>query len=156
LKELNRNEDYVRMMLKLLAQFATYSQSKLSSRQKSLSIPTSIAQQEQLSGYVADLFEGAKGLQKDVTASLADFFADLQVDPAIRLYDDKDGFQIQLSLRFLLGPEINIDSVKVRLVSASSSQHVEHWIEGSANFTIKSSTTKILIDSSVRNLFILL
>ncbi|KAJ5744566.1 hypothetical protein N7533_009436 [Penicillium manginii] len=148
LKELNRNEDYVRMMLKLLAQFATYSQSKLSSRQKSLSIPTSIAQQEQLSGYVADLFEGAKGLQKDVTASLADFFADLQVDPAIRLYDDKDGFQIQLSLRFLLGPEINIDSVKVRLVSASSSQHVEHWIEGSANFTIKSSTTKILIDSS--------
>jgi hypothetical protein len=156
LKELNRNEDYVRMMLKLLAQFATYSQSKLSSRQKSLSIPTSIVQQEQLSGYVADLFEGAKGLQKDVTASLADFFADLQVDPAIRLYDDKDGFQIQLSLRFLLGPEINIDSVKVRLVSASSSQHVEHWIEGSANFTIKSSTTKILIDSSVRNLFILL
>lgn len=152
LKKLNRSEDYVRMMLKLLAKFATYSQSKLSSRQKSLSIPTSLVQQEQLSGYVADLFEGAKDLQKDVTASLVDFFADLQVDPAIRLYDDKDGFQIQLSLRFLLGPQIDIDSVKVRLVSASSSQTVEHWIEGSTNFTIKSTTTKILIDSSVRSL----
>lgn len=150
LKELKRNEDYVRMMLKLLAKFATYSQSKLSMRQKSLSTPTSIVQQEQLSGYVAGLFEGAKDLQKDVTASLMDFFADLQVDPAIRLYDDKDGFQIQVSLRFLLGPQIDIDSVKVRLVSASSSQTAEHWIEGSTNFTIKSSTTKILIDSSVR------
>lgn len=154
LKELNRSEDYVRMMLKLLAKFASYSQSKLSLRQKSLSTPTSIVQQEQLSGYVADLFEGAKGLQKDVTSSLLDFFADLHVDPAIRLYDDKDGFQIQLSLRFLLGPQINIDSVKLRLISASSSQNAEHWIETSTNLTIKSSTTKILIDSQVRTLFI--
>ncbi|KAJ5082629.1 hypothetical protein N7532_011672 [Penicillium argentinense] len=147
LKELKRNEDYVRMMLKLLAKFAAYSQSKLSLRQKSSAAPISIVQQEQLSGYVADLFKGVSDLQKDVTASLLDFFADLQVDPAVRLYDDKDGFQIQLSLRYLLGPQVDIDSVKVRLVSASASQNTEHWIEGSANFTIKSSMTKILIDS---------
>lgn len=149
LKELKRNEDYVRMLLRLLAKFASYSQSRLSDKPKALSAPTSIVEQERLAGYVSDLFEGAGTLQKDVTTSLLDFFADLHVEPAIRLYDNKDGFQIQLSLRFLLGPQIEIDSVKVRLVSTSNLQNAEHWIEGSTGFVIKSSTTKILIDSSV-------
>ncbi|KAJ5664026.1 hypothetical protein N7507_004757 [Penicillium longicatenatum] len=147
LRELKRHEDYVRMVLKLLSKFASYSQSQLSDRQRALSRPTSMLEQEQLSGYVSDLFQGLGCLQKDVTTSLVDFFADFQVDPAIRLYDDKDGFQIQMELRFLLGPQIEIDSIKVRLVSASPSQSVEHWIEGSTKVVIKSTKTKILIDS---------
>ncbi|KAJ5097370.1 hypothetical protein N7456_008091, partial [Penicillium angulare] len=148
LKELKRNEDYVRMMLRLLSKFSMYSQSQLSDRQRALSTPTSVLDQEQLSEYVSDLFQGLEILQKDVTASLFDFFADLHVDPAIRLYDTKDGFQIQMTLRFLLGPQIKINSIKVRLVSAGSSQNGEHWIEKSTDFVIKSTKTKILIDSS--------
>ncbi|KAJ5717084.1 hypothetical protein N7488_002730 [Penicillium malachiteum] len=147
LKALKRNEDYVRMMLRLLSKFATYSQSQLSDRQRGLPKPASVIEQEQLSGYVSDLFEGLGALQKDVPTSLVDFFADLHIDPAIQLYDNKDGFQIQMTLRFLLGPQIKIDSIKVRLVSANSTQNSEHWIEGSTDFTIKSSKTKILIDS---------
>lgn len=149
LKELKRNEDFVRVMLRLLAKFAAYAQAKLSVRERALSTPPSILQLEQLAGYVTDLFSGASAMQKDVTASLVEFFADLRVDPAIQLYEDKDGFQIRLSLRFLLGPQINIDSIKVRLVSDSSSQNAEHWIEASTNFVVKSSMTTILIDSSV-------
>ena len=156
LKELKRNEDYVRMMLRLLSKFAAYSQSQLSTRQRALSQPSSILDQDQLSGYVSGLFEGLGALQKDVTAPLLDFFADLHVDPAIRLYDDKDGFQIQMGLRFLLGQQIDIDSIKVRLVSANSSQSSEHWLEGSTSFTIKSTKTNILIDSSVSFIFIIL
>ncbi|KAJ5917457.1 hypothetical protein N7466_011011 [Penicillium verhagenii] len=147
LKELKRHEDYVRMVLKLLSKFASYSQSRLSEKQRALSTPASMLEQEQLSEYVSDLFQGLGCLQKDVTTSLVDFFADLEVDPAIRLYEDKDGFQIQMGLRFLLGPRIEIDSIKVRLISAGSSQNAEHWIEGSTNFVIKSTKTKILIDS---------
>jgi hypothetical protein len=149
LKELERNEDYVRMMLKLLSKYASYAQSRISHSKKALSAPTSIVEQEKLAGYVSGLFEGAGTLQKDITASLADFFTDLHVDPAIQLYEDRDGFQIRLSLRFLLGPQVEIDSIKVRLVSANNAQNAEHWIEGSTKFIVKSSKTKILIDSSV-------
>ena len=149
LKELKRNEDFVRVMLRLLAKFAAYAQSKLSIRQRALSTPPSILQLEQLAGYVSDLFQCAGSLPKDVTASMPEFFADLRIDPAIRLYDDKDGFQIQLSLRFLLGPQIEIDSSRSVSVSASDSQTAEHWIEASTHFLVKSSMTKILIDSSV-------
>lgn len=149
LKELKRNEDFVRVMLRLLAKFAAYAQAKLSVRERALSTPPSILQLEQLAGYVTDLFSGASAMQKDVTASLLEFFADLRVDPAIQLYEDKDGFQIKLSLRFLLGPQINIDSIKVRLVSDTNAQNAEHWIEASTNFVVKSSMTTLLIDSSV-------
>ncbi|KAJ5480319.1 hypothetical protein N7530_005828 [Penicillium desertorum] len=148
LKELRRNEDYVRMMIRLLSKFATYAQAQLSVRQKSTAGSVPSTEQEMLEGHVRDLFEASGALQKDVTASLTDFFADLRVDPAIRLYDNKDGFQIQLSLRFLLGQQIEIDNLKVRLVSANSSQNSEHWIESSAKFVVKSSSTQILIDCS--------
>jgi hypothetical protein len=149
LKELKRNEDFVRVMLRLLAKFAAYAQAKLSVRERALSTPPSILQLEQLAGYVTDLFSGASAMQKDVTASLVEFFADLRVDPAIQLYEDKDGFRIKLSLRFLLGPQINIDSIKVRLVSDTNSQNAEHWIEASTNFVVRSSMTTVLIDSLV-------
>jgi hypothetical protein len=149
LKELKRNEDFVRVMLRLLAKFAAYAQAKLSVRERALSTPPSILQLKQLAGYVTDLFSGASAMQKDVTASLVEFFADLRVNPAIQLYGDKDGFQIKMSLRFLLGPQINIDSIKVRLVSDSSAQNAELWIEASDNFVIKSSMTTLLIDSPV-------
>ncbi|KAJ5950381.1 TRAPP II complex TRAPPC10 [Penicillium vulpinum] len=148
LKELKRNEDYVRMMIRLLSKFATYAQAQLSVRQKAVAGSIPSIEQEILEGHVRDLFEAASALQRDIPASLTDFFADLRVDPAIRLYDNKDGFQIQMSLRFLLGQQIEIDSLKARLVSANSSQNSEHWIESSAKFVVKSSTTQILIDSS--------
>ncbi|KAJ5677131.1 uncharacterized protein N7477_002764 [Penicillium maclennaniae] len=145
LKELERHEDYVRMMLKLLSKYASYAQSRILHSKKALAAPTSSLEQEKLAGYVSGLFEGARSLNKEISAPLSDFFGDLHVNPAIELYGDKDGFQIRLSLRFLLGPRVEIDSIKVRLVSANNS---EHWIEGFTKFVIESSKTKILIDSA--------
>ncbi|KAJ5832647.1 hypothetical protein N7474_000958 [Penicillium riverlandense] len=147
LKELKRNEEYVRTMLRLLANFAAYLQAQLTVKQKALAASASFMEQELLAGYVSGLFDASQSLQKEVSASLTDFFTDLHVNPAIRLFDDKDGFQIQLSLRFLLGQQVDIDSIKVRLVSAGTAQHAEHWIESSNKSVVKSTTTKILIDS---------
>ncbi|KAJ5158141.1 TRAPP II complex TRAPPC10 [Penicillium coprophilum] len=148
LKELKRNEDYVRLMIRLLSKFATYAQAQLSVRQKSVAGSIPSTEQDMLEEHVHDLFEASGALQKDTPVSLTDFFADLRVDPTIRLYDNRDGFQIKLSLRFLLGQNIEIENLKVRLIHANSSQHSEHWIESSAKFVVKSSSTQILIDSS--------
>jgi hypothetical protein len=149
LKELKRNEDYVWMMIQLLSKFATYAQAQLSIKQKAVTGSIPSTEQELLEGHVRNLFQASDALQKDVPASLTDFFADLRVDPAIRLFDSRDGFQIHLSLRFLLGQQIEIDNLKIRLVSAHSSQNSEHWIESSAKFVVKSSSTQILVDSLV-------
>ncbi|KAB8215243.1 trafficking protein particle complex subunit 10 [Aspergillus novoparasiticus] len=149
LKELQRSEEYVRMSLRLLAKFASHKQSCLSTRQKTLDASSIFAEEELVSQYVEELFEASGALQKEVTAPLTDFFADLHVKPAIIHYQDRDGFQVQLSLRFLLGKRIEVDSMKIRLVGTEGSQSNEHWLELSSKTTIKSSSTKILVDSSM-------
>ncbi|KAJ0425934.1 trafficking protein particle complex subunit 10 [Aspergillus carlsbadensis] len=149
LKELDRNEEYVRLVVRLLAKYAAHTQSQLSTRQKTLDASSIFAEQELVSDYVEELFRASNALQKDIPALLTDFFADLHVKPVILHYKDKDGFQLQLYLRFLLGKRIDVDSVKVRLVSASGSgQSSEHWVEAAAKTTVKSSPTRILINST--------
>ncbi|KAL4900310.1 hypothetical protein BDW74DRAFT_182859 [Aspergillus multicolor] len=148
LKELGRKEEYVRMVARLLAKYAAHTQSHLSTRQKTLDASQIFAEESLLSEYVDELFRAAGELQKEVTAPLADFFGDLNVKPGILHYKDKDGFQLQLYLRFLLGKRIDVDLIKIRLVSASATaQSSEHWIEVSVKTTIKSSPTRILVDS---------
>jgi hypothetical protein len=149
LKELNRSEEYVRMTLRLLAKFASDKQSNLSTRQKTLDASSMFAEEESISQYVEELFRASGALQKEVSAPLLNFFADLNVKPAILHYLDKDGFQLQLSLRFILGKRIDIDSMKIRLVGAGGSQSNEHWLESSTKTTIKSSSTRVLVASSV-------
>jgi hypothetical protein len=149
LKELQRNEDYVRMMIRLLSKFAAYAQAQLSVRQKAVAGTIPSTEQEILEEHVRDFFEVSGALQKDIPASLTDFFADLRVNPAIRLYENQDGFQVELSLRFLLGQQIEIDNFKLRLVSANSAQNSELWIESTDKLVVKSSSTQVLIDSSV-------
>ena len=151
LKELSRNEEYVRIMLRLLSKFASHKQSGMSIRQKTLDASAQFTKTALVNQYVDDLFARSSGLQKEVSTSLADFFGDLHVSPAVIHYEDKDGFQIQLSLRFLLGRNIDIESIKIRLVHAGSSQSNEqHWIEAPNKVSVKSSLTKVLIDSAVR------
>ncbi|KAL4934627.1 putative TMEM1 family protein [Aspergillus undulatus] len=147
LKELNRNEEYVRMVVRLLAKYAAHTQSQLSAREKTLDASSVFAEETLVSEYVEELFRVSAALQKDVSAPLTDFFGDLNVKPGILHYKEKDGFQLQLYLRFLLGRQVDVDSIKIRLVSASASSS-EHWIETLSKTTVKSSPTRILVDSS--------
>ncbi|KAF5855411.1 hypothetical protein ETB97_009245 [Aspergillus alliaceus] len=149
LKELQRSEEYARMSLRLLSKFAIHKQSSLSIRQKTLDASSIFTEEELVSQYVEELFQVSSALQKEVSAPLTDFFADLHVNPAIIHYKDKDGFQLQLSLRFLLGKRIEVDSMKIRLVGSGGSQSNEYWLELSSKTTIKSSSTRVLVDSSM-------
>ncbi|RAL11132.1 putative TMEM1 family protein [Aspergillus homomorphus CBS 101889] len=149
LKELDRSEEYVRTILRLLAKFAAWTESNLSSRQKTLDASHIFSENALVSEYVDELFKASGALNKEVYAPMTDFFGDLKVKPAIIHYEDKDGFQLQLALRFLLGKRIEINSLKLRLVSAHNPQNNEHWLEMPTGMTIKSSSTKVLVDSSV-------
>ncbi|KAL5361796.1 trafficking protein particle complex subunit 10 [Aspergillus floccosus] len=148
LKELDRTEEYVRMLLRLLAKFAVHMQAGLTPRQETLDASHIFSEKPAVGEYVDELFKASVSLQKEVSAPLTDFFADLDVSPVILHHKDCDGFKMQVSLRFLLGKRIDIDSVKIRLVSAGSGQNCEYWIEAPTRTTIKSSSTKVLVNSS--------
>jgi hypothetical protein len=78
-----------------------------------------------------------------------DFFGSISIDGSILHFDDKDGFRVQVSLRFLLRESIKIDGVRMRLVNASDSQNGELWVKHDEEVTVKSLPTRILLDSSV-------
>lgn len=149
LKELKRNDEYVRVLLKLLAKYAANREANMTGRQKKLVASSLSMEPSFVASYVEELFRASSALQKECSTSLTDFFGDLEVNPAIRHYEDKDGFKLQMSLRFFLQKEIKINSVKIRLVNANRSLGNEVWLESSEGFVIKPSLTKLLIGSSV-------
>ena len=149
LQELKRNEEHARAMLRLLAKYAAYEQAKLSSRERTRGLSPMFTEDALVSKYVEQMFTASKALTKEISAPFADFFADLHFEPAVLHYPDKDGFRIQFSLRYLLGRQISVSSIKLRLVNVLHPQNNEHWIENSGSFLVKSSATKLVIDSSV-------
>lgn len=149
-KELGRNEEYVRTVVRLLSQYALHIQSKLFERQKSLLGSSAFrAGSSKVHPYLEDLLRASSSLQREFTVPISSFFGDVQVDPDIVHFEDRDGFQLRLSLRFLLESEIVVDSVKVRLVSAGGLVSNEVWLERTESVTVKSSTTRLTIGSSV-------
>lgn len=149
LKELKQDDEYVRTVLRLLSQYASHTQSNLSLYEKFLLASSATPVRSNARPYIEDLLRVSKSLQKEFTVPITSLFSDIEVDPEIRHYEDRDGFQLQLRLRFLLDKDIQIDSIKVRLVTASGVLSNEVWLERSGDILVKSSTTKLLIDSSV-------
>jgi hypothetical protein len=156
LKQLDRNDEYVRHMLRLLSQYASYTQSGLSPRQKLSLAASDTSFESNVSPYVEELLQASKNIAKDVNVPLSSFFGDLVVDPEIKHYEDKDGFQMHIKLRCLLDKDIEADSIKVRLVGATGTLSNEVWLENTEDIMIKSKTTRLSIDSSVSRIRILM
>ncbi|KAH8698383.1 putative TMEM1 family protein [Talaromyces proteolyticus] len=148
LQKLDQNDEYVRAMLRLLSQYASYTQSGLSIRQKSLLASLDSTDQSIIDPYIESLFLASAKLSREISVPLSSFFGNIDVNPEIKHYEDRDGFQMQLKLRFLLGSEIKIESVKVRLVSAGGLQAHEVWLERGEEIVIKSSTSTMSVGSA--------
>ena len=93
--------------------------------------------------------EASKSIAKEVNVPLSSFFGDLVVDPEIKHYEDKDGFQMNIKLRCLLDKDIVADSIKVRLVGVAGTLSSEVWLENTGDVVVKSKTTRLSIDSLV-------
>ena len=157
LKHLNRSEDYVHALLQLLGLYARTAREKSkqaaqANKRFSSLVPSSFSTvtRDRISNHVRELCESSRNLTHEVTVQLADFFGSIVVNPRILHFEDKDGFRVQLSLRFVLGDSIAVDSVKMRIVSADDTQNGELWLENDdEEVTVKSFPSRILLDSSV-------
>ncbi|OAX81311.1 hypothetical protein ACJ72_04346 [Emergomyces africanus] len=155
LKCLDRKEDYVRVLLKLLGNYAGVAQSgqsawALPSKRISSAAPSSSSISRTLvSTYVNDVFETSHSLSTEFSVPLNQFFGDIDICPAVHHLEDKDGMLVQLSLRFLLGSKIEVDSVKMRLVNSEGVHNSEIWLENSDEVVVKSTTSKFLLRSFV-------
>ncbi|KAI9819800.1 MAG: hypothetical protein M1832_003875 [Thelocarpon impressellum] len=155
LKKLDRPEDYVRVIIELLAKAASREMRgglgrSRRGREGNDNDPNRLLDESASSvdGYLSDLLVYSKELPQRVTVPLQRVFGDAFVSPYPQHLDDRDGFKLQVGLRNLLGKEIKIGSVKVRIVGTTSAQGREIWLESNGPLTLERGPVRVWVKTN--------
>jgi hypothetical protein len=163
LKKLNRKDEYVRTLLDLLAKAAASKMSFSTAHRPADTDNTSVTPLNWLNddkvhtagiGILNELIEFSQQLPYDVTAQMNKYFGDISVEPYVRHYDEKDGFQLRLHFRHIFEDDVTIKAVKVRLVCADPSQGKEIWLETSKPTNLKKGLARLSLDCNVSQSFL--
>ncbi|ORY01488.1 trafficking protein particle complex subunit 10 [Clohesyomyces aquaticus] len=153
LHKLNRTDDYARALLDLLAKSAANRKLLHTSfkRSESYGWPKEWLNDDNVNteGVFHDLVDFSVQLPKDKIVPMTKYFSDIVVEPYVRHFEDKDGFQLRLSFRHLLEDEIEIDRAKVHLISANAAQGKDIWLESSSSFRLQKGLCRTWLGSNV-------
>ncbi|KAF2711185.1 TMEM1 family protein-like protein [Pleomassaria siparia CBS 279.74] len=156
LKKLNRKDEYVRTLLSILAKsagsrIANRASSKGSGAVKASSLPKDWLDDDNVdtTSVLTDLVDFSEQLTYNVTAPMMTYFGDIVVEPYVRHFDDKDGFQLRLQFRHVLEDEVDLRTAKVRLVSAVPGQAKEIWLESSDDVRLQKGVCRIWLSSNI-------
>jgi hypothetical protein len=159
LKKLNRKDEYVRTLLDLLAKSAASRMSfRTTSRRADANdisdMPRDWLNDDKVdtSGIFNELVDFSQQLPYNVTVQMPKYFADISVEPYVRHYDDKDGFQLRLQFRHILEDEVVVEVAKVHLVSVDSTPGKDIWLESSKPLRLKKGLTRIWLDCNVSSI----
>ncbi|KAI9803994.1 MAG: hypothetical protein M1833_000275 [Piccolia ochrophora] len=139
LKRLNRKGDYVRVLLEILAKSAVDPEAETS-------LAHGLATGDSLFG---DLLSNSNDLPYQITVPLEKLFGSIKVMPHIRHFDDKDGFQVQLCLRYMLPHHIQVQTAKVCLKGVGINHGRELWLENNDGFKPGSATMRLWVGTSI-------
>ncbi|KAK7733663.1 hypothetical protein SLS53_008129 [Cytospora paraplurivora] len=138
LRELKRNDDYVRVVLKLLSKAATSEKERIQQKSAIKSDQKEgkeYAESEAFKGFLPDFLLAAKSFNKEVKHSLQNFFTDIELK-GTPVYDDgQDSFCLTIDLRSVLADPLPIDKATARIVAAGGSR--EMWLESSDELELK-------------------
>ena len=156
LKKLNRKDEYIRTLLDLLAR-SSASRISFSAASKRAgddvvsNMPSDWLNDDRVDtgGVLHELVNYSQQLPYDVSVQMAEYFTDITVEPFLRHYEDKDGFQLRLQFRHILEDEFEIRAAKVRLVSATSTTAKDIWLETPEILTIKKGLTCVWLGCNV-------
>ncbi|KAF2878354.1 trafficking protein particle complex subunit 10 [Massariosphaeria phaeospora] len=156
LRKTNRKDEYVRTLLELLAKSAANCKSTRSSFRRASAANVSNISNEWLNdekvdtiGVFQELVDFSEQLPKDMIVPMKKYFDDIVVETYVRHLDDKDGFQLRLQFRHVLEDNVEIQSAKVRLISATTAQGKDIWLENRDATQLKRGICRIWITSNI-------
>jgi trafficking protein particle complex subunit 10 len=152
LKELKRNEEYVRVVLKLLTKGIALEKERLFRR--SVLAPGGVDTFDNddyisVDGYVKELMTVIPLLNHAVTAPLYNFFASAEVGGNVRYHEDRDSFALQLKLRYISADDLNIDCAKVRMVPVPGGQGRDLLLETEGPVHLTKGSVRMQLQSNV-------
>jgi hypothetical protein len=150
LKRLNRRDDYVRLLLGLLAKAVSR---KSSPHFKYLAISSDDFDVEahEIAGHsiLAELLAFSAQLPYEVSVKMSTYFTNITVDPHIRHYSDKEGFQLKFKLRHVLEDSLSFDRATVLLTSGADGITRDLTLTNDVPFLVKKGTTTVTVNTSV-------
>lgn len=159
LKKLNRKDEYVRTLLDLLAKSAA---SRMAFRPSSKRVESTDASKfphdwlnddkVDTTGAFQELVNYSQQLPYDVTVKMPKYFSDISVEPHVRHYEDKDGFQLRLQFRHLLEDEIEIRAAKVRLINTAQAPGKELWLENTEATQLKKGLNRMWLGCNINTI----
>lgn len=151
LRELQRKEEYVKVVLKLLTKSAMVEKERLQ-RKFAFQIGRSGTLSPEVlptESYLSDWLEITKSLPHEVHVPLQSFFSHIEVDHTIKYHPEMDSFGLQLRLYYLLSDDITIEKARVRIVPLAGELSREIWLEMEAETVFKKGTVKLAVKSNV-------
>ncbi|KAK5118590.1 hypothetical protein LTR85_008055 [Meristemomyces frigidus] len=147
LKELHRSEDYVKIVLDLLAKVW---QRKLTRKVLTIGLPQHDFEDDGIdaSGMLSNVVQYSSRLEREMTRPMGDYFTGLEVETEVRHLEDRDGFTLHLRFRHLIEAEIELDGVSVRLVSADEPSQ-EIWLVSGGTVRLTHGTVEADVESTI-------
>lgn len=144
LREMKRNDEYVRVVLKLLSKAATAERERIQSKgtfKLGDNDPRDHPEIDLFKGFLPDFLDAAKSFGKEVKHSLQNFFTNIELE-GTPVYDDgQDSFGLTLKLRSVLADALPIDKAMLRLVTAGGAR--ELWLENTKSLALKPGRNKL-------------
>lgn len=158
LRELQKQEDYATVLLKLLSKAAAAEmdkiQQQLHQRRPQSSIPITPSSGEAypvvsaISGLLGELLLVSGSLDKEIKAPLANYFCDIKLGGAPVYDEGQDGFSLTLHLRSLLVDEFEAQKVRLRLVSLTTAGDKEIWLQTDGCVTLRPGSNSLQLRSN--------
>lgn len=134
LKEMQRPEEYVRVLLKLLAKGAD------------AEISNHVFDREDINGYMREALLLSETLSVEISIPMHHIWSDIVVHPYPQALRGRDGFQVDVTMRYLLDEEMVTDQIAVRLASAvPSGKHI--WLESTPGPIMRKGTVKSFVQT---------
>lgn len=139
LQKTNRDEEYIRVGLKIVA--------KVVRENKSLfRVQPNIA--SKALGF-ADLILASRSLGEPISVSIDNYFGDISLDPYPKHYNDHDGFQLQLRLRNRTSQALEAEQIRVQIVSSEEDQQSNLWLAADGMHILAPGAATILVGTKV-------
>lgn len=155
LKEMDRKEEYIMVLMKLLVKSSAAERVRLRRRgiesvynepaEKQDSLDDYILEEEAaVTGYVNSVIDLSEDNANEISAPMSNFWSEIVVDPYPRHMVDRDGFEVVVKMRYLLKEEMPVQKIKVRIVNTSG-QLKEVWMETEEPTIMKKGIVRALV-----------
>lgn len=146
LHELQRKDEYARVVLKLLSKAAASEKDRLNHRKafrSSFETQTIYPKLAAIQGFVADLLSSSTSVTGGIKAPLQNFFTALEIEGVPVYKDQQDSFSLTLKLQSLLVDDMPIEKATMRITIPGSTNSREIWLATHDSTVLKPGVNRI-------------